>query len=984
MRCVITEATIRIEVSGQRYEATLPAQPVRIGAGEACELRIAATGVASEQCVITPLRDGRHAVKDLGSGQATVVNGTEIQQVSLTPGDVIALGEAQITYAPDLVAPPAPTPPPQAIPARPSRAPAVAHRTQPPARGGRDLTKPLVALAAAALVAGALAFVIGGGSNDGAAAAERKLEIALDLYREQDYDAAADALRILAADHGAGAVAAKADRYLQQTQSAIAEAEAALELMWDRRLDVDVSSIATRREVFLQQHGAYVAERFDRQVERIGQAQATWAEEEIASARREAEARLAGGRFGDAVGSWRALRQKATPGVRFDAAVVPAIQVIETEAGTAASRVLQEAESLSTSEGPARAVVLLQQARGAYEGTAAHARLSQALRRYQAEVREKLASGRVERPTDATGPTVPPPTAGPSAALLAKVADTIAQADEIAAQRDFEGAIARLDQAKLEGEGTEPLAARRRDLMLAIDGFQALVDDINQAPERYVRVEMGPKFVVALQSADREGVKGKVPGGSTMYRWNALSADRIGRILARMKPKGEPAMAVASLARELGLAEAVDPHLVAAVKGGAPTSDVFATLARWRGEDVPVSGYVEYGGRFVTPTERDRLVLEARIADAAKRVAHRDPKVWQAAVDELVTLGDPAREALITALTSRRTSLFAALATDKAFTSGRTKAWLYEQLQTRRKAAFALIRDERAWPYPNPTKQNTAEVAELVAAVRQVWEAPFDLVVEKDAGLAANLAEIEAIDKHLERADPGYAPDFDAVQRINIEVDMPTYTPDGTAKGVRAYSLDVLAYNEKVQTTATREEKDNVRIVNEYRMMMGLHALKINERLTRAARGHSRHMKENEYFAHDVPAPYANASNKSPGHRAKTQGYGGGVGENIARGTWTGRDAFWAWFHSSGHHRNMVNPGWTEMGAGRSSGSWWTQLFGRASGKSLKAPAWAGDPDPAVAPEPEDDSGRPLKPARPEVPDDTAIPEDQPGETEGR
>ena len=86
-------------------------------------------------------------------------------------------------------------------------------------------------------------------------------------------------------------------------------------------------------------------------------------------------------------------------------------------------------------------------------------------------------------------------------------------------------------------------------------------------------------------------------------------------------------------------------------------------------------------------------------------------------------------------------------------------------------------------------------------------------------------------------------------------------------------------------------------------------------------------------------------------------------------GTWTGYDAFRAWFGSSGHHRNMLGR-WSEMGAGRSNGSWWTQLFGAASGKSTKLPDELPEPAEAFAPEPEDDTGRPVGPPGGRVPDE--------------
>ena len=56
-------------------------------------------------------------------------------------------------------------------------------------------------------------------------------------------------------------------------------------------------------------------------------------------------------------------------------------------------------------------------------------------------------------------------------------------------------------------------------------------------------------------------------------------------------------------------------------------------------------------------------------------------------------------------------------------------------------------------------------------------------------------------------------------------------------------------------------------------------------------------------------------------------GYDFGVSENIALNG-SAEGAHWAWRHSSGHHRNMLNPGHTEFGVGV-NGRYYVQNFGR-------------------------------------------------------
>jgi uncharacterized protein YkwD len=66
-----------------------------------------------------------------------------------------------------------------------------------------------------------------------------------------------------------------------------------------------------------------------------------------------------------------------------------------------------------------------------------------------------------------------------------------------------------------------------------------------------------------------------------------------------------------------------------------------------------------------------------------------------------------------------------------------------------------------------------------------------------------------------------------------------------------------------------------------------------------------------------------------PGARMNHEGYSGGGGENIhmdSRGP-TPVSSHNAWCHSSGHHRNILTPGWKVLGSAK-FGNIWTQNFG--------------------------------------------------------
>lgn len=109
--------------------------------------------------------------------------------------------------------------------------------------------------------------------------------------------------------------------------------------------------------------------------------------------------------------------------------------------------------------------------------------------------------------------------------------------------------------------------------------------------------------------------------------------------------------------------------------------------------------------------------------------------------------------------------------------------------------------------------------------------------------------------------------------------------------------------------------------LNRLRYAFGLPVLAIDAKLTLAARDHSADMVRLGFFAHASPVP----GKKSPGDRAARFGSSAGA-ENIAAGQDTGKGAIEAWWHSPGHHQNMLG-GHARTGLGRTE-SHWTQMFG--------------------------------------------------------
>jgi len=133
------------------------------------------------------------------------------------------------------------------------------------------------------------------------------------------------------------------------------------------------------------------------------------------------------------------------------------------------------------------------------------------------------------------------------------------------------------------------------------------------------------------------------------------------------------------------------------------------------------------------------------------------------------------------------------------------------------------------------------------------------------------------------------------------------------------------AYNAEAARKAelARGELENIAAVNAYRETLGLLPLEIDVRLVKAARGHSQEMARLGYFSHDSPT----AGRSTFTDRMRLEGYQAGGGENILQGAQTGQQAFWIWFESPGHHRNMAAADFQSIGVGQ-HGELWTQNFG--------------------------------------------------------
>ncbi len=132
------------------------------------------------------------------------------------------------------------------------------------------------------------------------------------------------------------------------------------------------------------------------------------------------------------------------------------------------------------------------------------------------------------------------------------------------------------------------------------------------------------------------------------------------------------------------------------------------------------------------------------------------------------------------------------------------------------------------------------------------------------------------------------------------------------------------AHNE-ASSWASAPQKNFARLISYERAVLGLRPLKLEEKLSDSASGHSADMARMGFFSHTSPVP----GKRSFSDRARKAGFRGGPsGECIAAGQSSFSSAYGSWFYSDGHRHIMLAKGPNVLGFGVASRHW-TLVTGR-------------------------------------------------------
>ncbi|WP_447003848.1 CAP domain-containing protein [Saccharothrix isguenensis] len=156
-----------------------------------------------------------------------------------------------------------------------------------------------------------------------------------------------------------------------------------------------------------------------------------------------------------------------------------------------------------------------------------------------------------------------------------------------------------------------------------------------------------------------------------------------------------------------------------------------------------------------------------------------------------------------------------------------------------------------------------------------------------------------------------------------------TTTTESTSTTTAAETTTTTPPEPTTTTTTTTPPADVpqvqqvIALVNEARDLAGCKPVKVDDRVTEAAQGHSADMAARDYFSHTTPEGVDFAE------RMRAAGYPSPGGENIAKGQRSAEQVMNSWMNSDGHRRNILNCGFSTIGVGLDTRGWyWTQNFG--------------------------------------------------------
>ena len=250
-----------------------------------------------------------------------------------------------------------------------------------------------------------------------------------------------------------------------------------------------------------------------------------------------------------------------------------------------------------------------------------------------------------------------------------------------------------------------------------------------------------------------------------------------------------------------------------------------------------------------------------------------------------------------------------------------TDKLLRREFEKLREGAVAAIEDVN---YTERDKNKLQpEVDKACEPVFKIWRDPMGYCIENKELDMAQAAEIDELVKRLGEIEASVADWGEDIEDCTAYIKKKgNEYLDVTHVEYKAQK-EWLDKNEAIEVEGlTEEDREHVRIVNDYRLMLGRKMLMIHPQLCDACRRHAEWMAKNNKLGHYYPDHPDGADQND---RALKAGFRGKVYENvtIAKGA---DAAVWRMYKAAEHHRNMVRGSHNTIGVGH-SGDYWCQNF---------------------------------------------------------
>lgn len=549
----------------------------------------------------------------------------------------------------------------------------------------------------------------------------------------------------------------------------------------------------------------------------------------------------------------------------------------------------------------------------------------------------------VEKPNVPKNRDVTPGPAIPRDEARKKYTETKPQADSAFIAKKFEDGRRLYTDVEVfaRAAGLPPAmaldAARRRRIFercqRAIDALQIA---FAETPDRFREITAGDDARGIAKEVSEAGLTLEKGGQKRRLHWNEVPGAALATIVKQAQLLPEKRIDAASFVLLLG-AQTEGHEILRSVETGFPKL-AHPAIDHVLADDLAIEyaerPFVWQDTAYVSPADWDRIQMKRLIDLERPKLWSAQPTERAAAYQKFESLGEAARSAYHDGLIEAKNQLIAKAQATAGWKKLGAIAKTVKDLETARAAALELIYDEEKYPYPyngvgaevlKRFTETQQEIDKRTRVVKELWESDQRTAIGHDIlDLREHLIEINA---RLGKVGLGQGPDtLDGLLHLPSGADGVTVKNFAASADERARIDESLAWikmNEADVGITTKNELDEIRITNEYRMMMGRHALRVHPLLVKSARGHSQDMSRLGFFAHENPFEEAK---RTPWDRMKLAGFiGGGGSENLAVSGGPS-SAHNSWLHSSGHHRNLLSGGWRVFGVGN-DGSNWTQNF---------------------------------------------------------